>query len=106
VILKRGEHSKYLPFTFTEQGIAMLSSVLNSERAIAVNIQIIREFVKVRQIINSNKELHRKVELVEKSLQDHDEKIILIFQTIKELLEPEIKNRKPIGFKILSHKKS
>ena len=97
-------YSPALPMAFTEQGIAMLSSVLNSERAIAVNIQIIREFVKMRQMISSHKDMLHKLEEMEKSIVDHDEKIILIFQTIKELLEPEIKNRKPIGFKISSHK--
>ena len=97
-------YSPALPMAFTEQGIAMLSSVLNSERAIAVNIQIIREFVKMRQMISSHKEMLHKLAEMEKSVQDYDEKIILIFQTIKELLEPEIKNRKPIGFKIPSRK--
>jgi hypothetical protein len=58
----------------------------------------------MRQMISSHKDMLHKLEEMEKSVQDHDEKIILIFQTIKELLEPEIKNRKPIGFKISSYK--
>lgn len=98
--LKRGRHQKYSPFAFTEQGIAMLSSVLNSENAIKVNIEIIRQFVRMRQLISSHKELLRKITEMEKSITDHDEKIMLIFQTIKELLEPAMKKRKPIGFRI------
>jgi len=88
------------PMAFTEQGIAMLSSVLNSERAIDVNIRIMREFVKMRLLISSDKELFRKLQDMEKSIKDHDEQIILISQTIKELLEPTIRRRKPIGFRI------
>ncbi len=59
--LKRGEHSKYLPYTFTEQGIAMLSSVLNSKRAIKVNIEIMRAFVRLREILSTHKELAHKL---------------------------------------------
>jgi DNA-binding PadR family transcriptional regulator len=56
----RGQHRKYLPYAFTEQGVAMLSSVLNSDRAIAVNIEIMRAFVKLRELLSSNKELARR----------------------------------------------
>jgi len=65
-ILKRGQHSKYLPLAFTEQGVAMLSSVLNSNRAIEVNILIMRAFVRLRGMISSHKELMRKLEDMEK----------------------------------------
>ena len=64
--LKRGQHSKYLPFAFTEQGVAMLSSVPNSDRAIEVNIAIMRAFVQLRKMIASNKELARKLDELEK----------------------------------------
>jgi len=64
--LEAGENLKYLPYAFTEQGVAMLSSVLNSKQAIAVNIQIICVFTKMREIINSNKEILMKLDLLEK----------------------------------------
>lgn len=66
VTLKRGQHFKYLPYAFTENGVAMLSSVLNSERAIAVNIQIMRTFTKIREMLATHKELKQKVEEMEK----------------------------------------
>ena len=84
--LKRGQHIKYLPFVFTEQGVAMLSSVLNSDRAIEVNIQIMRVFTKLREMMISYKDLARKLEDLEKKFQDHDKKIILIFDAIRQLM--------------------
>jgi hypothetical protein len=105
VTLKRGEHIKYLPFAFTEQGVAMLSSVLNSDRAIEINIQIMRVFTKLREIMISHKDLARKIEDLERNFQEkfqeHDKKIILIFNAIKELLTSKAeaeKNRGPMGF--------
>ena len=80
--LKRGEHSKYVPFAFTEQGVAMLSGILNSDRAIWVNIAIMRAFVQFRRFMESNKELARKMEELEKVVAGHDDKIRLIFQAI------------------------
>ena len=103
VTLKRGEHSKYLPFAFTEQGVAMLSGILNSDRAIQVNIAIMRAFVQLRRFLESNKELAIKVEELEKAVAGHDEKINLIFQAIKQLIEKKDEPappRKPIGYKI------
>ncbi|TSA24846.1 MAG: ORF6N domain-containing protein [Bacteroidetes bacterium] len=100
--LKRGQHSKFLPFAFTEQGVAMLSSVLNSEKAIQVNIAIMRAFVQLRRFLESNKELTRKMEELEKAVTGHDEKIKLIFQAIKQLIEKKeepLPPRNPIGFK-------
>ena len=70
VILKRGQHSKYLPFAFTEQGVAMLSSVLSSERAIRVNIEIMRAFVRLRDMLSTHKELARKLADLERQLKD------------------------------------
>src|ERR1700730_3308182 len=75
VILKpgRGRHRKYLPYAFTEQGVAMLSSVLNSERAIAVNIEIMRAFVRIRKLLSSNKALALKFRQLERKLASHDQ---------------------------------
>ena len=105
VTLKRGEHIKYLPYAFTEQGVAMLSSVLNSDRAIEINIQIMRVFTKLREMMISHKDLARKIEDLERKFQEkfeeHDKKIILIFNAIKELLAGKAeaeKNRGPMGF--------
>lgn len=88
--LKRGEHSKYLPYAFTEQGVAMLSSILNSKRAIQVNIQIMRTFTKFRKMLSANVDLKRKIETMERKY-DHQFKIV--FDAIKQLLEPP-KNQK------------
>ncbi|MFH0773904.1 MAG: ORF6N domain-containing protein [bacterium] len=89
--LKRGEHSKYLPYAFTEQGVAMLSSVLNSERAILVNIQIMRAFTRLRRILASHEDLRKKIE-------EHDTQIKILFDAIKSLLAPPTKEQKKIGF--------
>jgi phage regulator Rha-like protein len=100
VILKRGKHSKYFPFAFTEQGVAMLSSVLNSETAIQVNIQIIRLFTKMKQLILDNKDLWMKIEKIEQHLLKNDEEIKTIFAYLEKLLIQENKPRNPIGFKV------
>ena len=84
--LKRGEHAKYLPYVFTEQGIAMLSGILNSDRAIEVNVQIMRVFVKLRELVLSHKDLARKIEDLERKFGDHDAKIIHLFNEIRRLL--------------------
>lgn len=81
-----------LPYVFTEQGVAMLSSVLRSKRAVQVNVAIMRTFVRVRQILASNKDLARKI-------QEHDRKIAILFQTVEKLLEPPpLPKKHPIGF--------
>jgi hypothetical protein len=92
------------PLVFTEQGVAMLSSVLNSERAISVNIQIIRVFTRMRTMIESHKEILKKLEMLEKKDIELDEKVTLIFEYLKELEqskqeETDVKQRKQIGFK-------
>jgi hypothetical protein len=92
------------PFAFTEQGVAMLSSVLNSKRAISVNIQIIRVFARMRTMIESHKEILKKLEQLEKKDMELDEKVSLVFEYLKELKqtkqeETEFKQRKRIGFK-------
>ena len=85
---------------FTEQGVAMLSSVLNSERAIEVNIEIMRAFVRVREMLGAQKELASKLKELENSIQDHDEQIQTIFEAIRQLMTPSEKPKKKIGFQI------
>ncbi|MCF8232312.1 MAG: ORF6N domain-containing protein [Bacteroidales bacterium] len=95
---------RYAPFCFTEQGVAMLSSILNSDRAIQVNIQIIRVFTKMRNLLATHTEILKKLELLKKKDTEQDEKIMLIFDYIEELenkqkKETEQIRRKKIGFK-------
>ena len=96
--LKRGQHLKYLPYVFTEQGVAMLSSVLNSKKAILVNIQIMRIFTKLKEIITSHKELAHKLNQLENKIEKHDEEIKSIFEAIRQLMTPPEKSRRRIGF--------
>lgn len=96
--------SRYGNMAFTEQGVSMLSSVLNSKRAILVNIRIIRVFVRLRSFIDTQKEIIRKLELLEKKDLELDEKVNLIFEYLKQLEqskqeETDFKQRKRIGFK-------
>jgi phage regulator Rha-like protein len=89
---------RYMPYVFTEQGVAMLSSVLNSDRAIEINILIMRAFVKLREILSTNKKVLEKLKEIENKLHDHDDKIINIVELINELIkQPEIPKGK-IGF--------
>ena len=99
VTLKRGQNIKYLPYAFTEHGVAMLSSVLNSERAIQVNIQIMRAFTKLREMLLTHKDLAAKIETLEKKYAEHDQAIKVIFEAIKQLLEPPAKEKRIIGFR-------
>lgn len=96
--LKRGQNIKYLPYVFTEQGVAMLSSVLKSKRAIQVNIQIMRIFVKIKEMLSVHKELSHKLERLEQKVGGHDVEIRQIFDAIKQLMEPPQKTTKKIGF--------
>ncbi|MCF6185730.1 MAG: ORF6N domain-containing protein [Bacteroidales bacterium] len=94
---------RYPPFCFTEQGVAMLSSVLNSDLAIMVNIRIIRIFTKIRNMLSSHKEILLKLEQIERKNIEYDEKFNLIFEYLKQLEEKnqeteKQKNRKQIGF--------
>ncbi|NMB82266.1 MAG: ORF6N domain-containing protein [Ignavibacteria bacterium] len=102
VTLKRGEHSKYLPYAFTEQGVAMLSSVLNSTRAIQVNIAIMRAFVEIRKFLYGNDALAQKLKELErktkKKFADQQKQINVIFEAIKQLLTEETKPVRKIGF--------
>ena len=94
--LKRGSHSKYLPYAFTEHGILMLSSVLNSERAIQVNIQIMRTFNKLRELMIEHRDLREKIESMEKK---YDYQFKVVFEAIKKLLDPPQHRKEPIGFR-------
>jgi hypothetical protein len=97
--LKR-QHFRYLPYAFTEQGVAMLSSVLNSERAILVNIQIMRAFTRLRRILTSHEELKKKIEDIARQVEGHDVQLKIIFDTLEELTTPlpEPEKTKKIGF--------
>ena len=81
-------HRRYLPYAFTEQGVAMLSTVLNSERAIEVNIAIMRAFVRLRGILSTHKDLARKLADLERKLGEHDEKFAIVFEAIRQLMSP------------------
>jgi len=95
---KRGKHIKYLPYAFTEQGVAMLSSVLNSERAIRVNILIMRAFVKLKELLLTHRDLAIKIEALERKYVKHDEKIKDIFKAIRQLMAIPEKPKRRIGF--------
>lgn len=104
VTLKRGQHVKYLPYAFTEHGILMLSSVLNSERAEKVNMIIIDTIVRLRELMFMHKDVVQQLEQVQNKLTEHDNQIMVIFEYLKQLeaakhQELEQKNRKRIGFK-------
>ena len=99
--LKRGAHPKYLPIVFTEQGVSMLSSVLNSKQAINVNIQIMRIFTKVRQMLTDNLIVKLEIEEIKKKLKNHDKNIELVFSYLDELIEKQEppQPRKRVGYK-------
>ncbi len=89
---------RYNPFAFTEQGVAMLSSVLKSERAIEVNILIMRAFVKLREIISTHKKVEEKLKELESKLREHDDQIVQIIQVINQLIAPPQPPKRKIGF--------
>jgi hypothetical protein len=90
---------RYLPNVFTEQGVAMLSSVLNSDRAVMVNVEIIRAFVRLRTLVAAHKELTAKLTELERRVTTHDGHIRAIFDAIRELMTPSPSNVKQIGFR-------
>jgi hypothetical protein len=92
----RGTHRKYQPYAFTEHGILMLSSVLKSQHAVQVNIQIMRTFVRLRQMLISNEVLIDRLDELER---EYDAKFKIIFRAVRELLNPPAVKRKPIGFR-------
>lgn len=87
---------RYIPYVFTEQGVAMLSTVLNSDRAIQVNIAIMRAFVKLRELIATHKDLARKLSDIEKK---YDAQFKIVFDAIRQLMTPPDTKKKPIGFR-------
>ena len=99
VTLKRGQHRKFLPYAFTEQGVAMLSSVLRSRRAVEVNIAIMRTFVQLRRLMDSNRDLARKIEAMELK---YDEQFAAVFDAIKQLISEDTARKaqpeRSIGF--------
>ena len=96
---KKHRGAVYLPYVFTEQGVSMLSGVLNSETAIRVHIQIIRVFAKMRELLLTHKDILLQLEKIEKKLSGHNEDIHLIFQYLKQLLNPPQPPRRKIGFR-------
>lgn len=101
-ISKKGRGGRrYAPFAFTEHGVLMLSSVLNSEQAIQVNIQIMRIYAKLREMILTNKDILLKLEQMEKEIVRQDDDIKLIFDYLRELLNPKAEPMRKIGFKHL-----
>jgi hypothetical protein len=92
--------SRNLPMVFTEQGVAMLLGILNSDRAIEVNIAIMRAFVHLRRMIVSHEDLPKKLSELESHFEDYDEKIKAIFKVIHELITPDDKTRRKIGFTV------
>lgn len=92
----RGQHRKYLPYAFTEQGVAMLSGILNSDRAIDVNVAIMRAFVKLREFALTHKELSRKLNDLEKK---YDSQFKVVFDAIRQLMTPPESKKRKIGFR-------
>ncbi len=97
VILKRGQNIKHLPYAFTEQGVAMLSSVLRSKRAIQVNVEIMRSFVRLRQLFVSHADLAAKLEELEKK---YDAQFKIVFDAIRQLMSEPVRPRREIGFRV------
>lgn len=100
VILKQGENIKYQPFAFTEQGVSMLSSVLKSKTAIKVNIQIMRTFTRLKELIVTNELIRLKIDELEKKYAEHDKKFEAIFEAIRQLLIVPKKPKREIGFHV------
>jgi hypothetical protein len=96
----RGRHAKYAPVAFTEQGVAMLSSVLRSARAVQVNVAIMRAFVRLRRLIEADARLSRRLKELERRMLEHDQRFVVVFDAIRRILEPSpIPERRRIGFR-------
>ena len=95
--------ARYSPMAFTEQGVAMLSSVLNSDRAIQVNVQIMRVFTQLRQMLSTHVELKKKIEAMEKK---YDENFKIVFEAIKQLLDNEERPKRRIGYTVKEKQKA
>jgi hypothetical protein len=94
----RGQNVKHLPYAFTEHGAIQAANVLSSTRAVEMGIFVVRAFVKLREMLASNKELGRKVDQLERKLQTHDHAIVDILKAIRQLMNPPAPARRPIGF--------
>lgn len=91
---------RYAPYVFTEQGVAMLSSVLRSKTAIAVNIEIMRAFVELRRAANSYAEIETRLQQIERGMGEHDGQLEQIFEALRQLIAPPSKPKRPIGFRV------
>ena len=98
VTSSRGQHSKYLPFAFSEHGVLMLSSVLNSDKAIKVNIQIMRIYTKMKEMLLTHKDLLVKMNELESKASNHDKSIKQVFDYLKQFVKEQGKPQKTIGF--------
>ncbi len=96
VMLQPGRHPRYRPYAFTEQGVAMLSSVLKGRRAVLVNVAIMRAFVQLREMLSTHKELARRLEALERK---YDGQFAVVFAAIRHLMKPVVPPRRQIGFK-------
>jgi hypothetical protein len=96
--LKRGQHAKYLPYAFTQEGVSMLSGVLRSSRAVEVNVAIMRAFVRLRVLVSGSKELAEKLSELESRLTRHDYDIASLLETIRRLMNPPRRRTKRIGY--------
>ena len=97
--LKRGQHPKYFPYAFTQEGVAMLSGLLRSQRAVKVNIEIMRAFVRLRELITSNKYLAKKINQLEDKIETHDARFHEVLEAIRNLMDIPHKHEKTIGFR-------
>jgi hypothetical protein len=102
IVMSSGKYrgKRYRPYAFTEQGVAMLSSVLNSESAVKLNIAIMRAFVQLRRALEANRELARKFSELERRIDKHDSEIAAILEAIRQLMAPPAKPRREIGFHV------
>ena len=102
IVMSSGKHrgKRYRPYAFTEQGVAMLSSVLNSQSAVKMNIAIMRAFVQLRRALEANRELARKFSELEQRIDKHDSEIAAILEAIRQLMAPPAKPRREIGFHV------
>ncbi len=102
IVMSSGKYrgKRYRPYAFTEQGVAMLSSVLNSESAVKMNIAIMRAFVQLRRALETNRELARKFSELERRIDEHDTEIEAILEAIRQLMAPPEKPRREIGFHV------
>ncbi len=91
---------RYAPYVFTEQGVAMLSSVLRSRTAIAVNIEIMRAFVEIRQTADSYAAVEKRLEQIERGMGEHDERLEQIFGALRQLIPPPAQPKRPVGFRV------